>query len=242
MAELEIVGARLSPFVEKVVGAAVYKQIPFVLHEPKSMGEMRKLNPVTGKMPVAFFGEEQIYDSTFILRRFDQLVPEPPLLSSDPQIAAAQRQLEDWSDEALYWYVMSLRWSPENQARSLEQLRPYVPGPLRWLAGPVLRRMIGGTTRAQGLGRLPYADLIRETGERLDDLVLLLAQRSFFYSSRPSVADFSLRGQFRTGCSGATPDFEQLVSQRPSLADWLKRVDDAAREPGVGPRSDDGPR
>ena len=90
--------------------------------------------------------------------------------------------------------------------------------------------MIGRSTKAQGLGRLPYPVMIRETGERLDDLVLLLAQRSFFYSSRPSVADFALRGQFKTGCSGATPDFEQLVSERPTLADWAKRVDEAARD------------
>jgi glutathione S-transferase len=229
MAELEIVGARLSPFVEKVVGAAGYKRVPFALREPASVGEMRRLNPVTGKMPVAFFGDERVYDSTFILRRLDELYPDPPLFSSDPQIAAAQRQLEDWSDESLYWHVMSLRWSPRNEARTIDQLRVFVPGPLRWLAGPAFRRMIGRTTRAQGLGRLPYDDLIRETGERLDDLVLLLAQRSFFYSSRPGAADFALRGEFRTGCNGATPDFEQLVSERPSLADWLKRVDEAAQ-------------
>jgi glutathione S-transferase len=228
MAELTIVGARLSPFVEKVVGAAHYKRVAFALREPTSLLEVRKANPVTGKMPVAFFGDERVYDSTLILRRLEELAPDPPLFSADPQVAAAQRQLEDWSDESLYWHVMALRWSPRNEARSIEQLRIFVPPPLRWLAGPVFRRMVGRTTRAQGMGRLPYADLIRETGERLDDLVLLLAQRSFFYSSRPGAADFALRGQFRTGCNGATPDFEQLVSQRPSLADWLKRVDEVA--------------
>ena len=229
MAELEIVGARLSPFVEKVASAAQYKKIPFVLREPKSAGEIAKQNLVTGKMPVAFFGDDLVYDSTFILRRFDELFPDPPLTSSDPQVAAAQRQLEDWSDESLYWYVMALRWSRENEARTIEQLSVYLPRALRWLAGPVFRRMIGRTTKAQGLGRLPYQTLIREVGERLDDLVLLLAQRSFFYSSRPSVADFALRGQFKTGHSGATPDFERLVSERPTLVDWMKRVDEAAR-------------
>ena len=114
-------------------------------------------------------------------------------------------------------------------ARTVEQLSVYVPRAVRALAGPVLRRMIGRTPVVQGLGRLPYPVLIREVGERLDDLVLLLAQRSFFYASRPSVADFALFGQFKAGCSGPTPDFEQLVSERPTLADWMKRVEDAAR-------------
>jgi glutathione S-transferase len=231
MVEVKIVGARLSPFVQKVLDAAAYKKIPFSMREPTSVGELAKLNPVTKKMPVAFFDDELVYDSTLILRRLEALTPEPPLLSSDPQVAAAQRQLEDWSDESLYWYLMALRWSPENEARTVSQLAVFLPAPLRFLAGPIFRRMIGRTTQVQGLGRLPYSVLLAEVGERFDDLVLLLAQRSFFYSSRPSVADFALRGQFKTGCNGATPDFEQLVSERPTLADWMKRVDEAARDP-----------
>jgi len=228
MADVQIVGARLSPFVQKVVSAAEYKKIDFELREP-SPRELGKLNPVTHKMPIAIFGDVMVYDSTFILREFEELAPEPPLLSSDAQVAAAQRQLEDWSDESLYWYLMALRWSPDNEARTIQQLAEFMPRPLRPLAGPVFRRLIGRSTKAQGLGRLPYPVLAREVGERLDDLVLLLAQRSFFYSSRPSVADFALFGEFKTGCSGATPDFERLVSERPTLADWMKRVEDAAR-------------
>lgn len=81
----------------------------------------------------------------------------------------------------------------------------------------------------QGLGRLPYDVLIRETGERLDDLVLLLGKRTFFYADRPSVADFALYGEFSNGCGEATPDFAGLVSERPSLADWMKRVEDCTR-------------
>jgi glutathione S-transferase len=229
MTEVRIVGARISPFVEKVVKAAEYKKIPFELSEPRSPGELAKLNPVTRKMPIAIFGDVMVYDSTFILREFDELAPDPPLLAADSQVAAAQRQLEDWSDESLYWHLMALRWAPENEARTIEQLLPFAPRPLRPLAGPIFRRLIGRTPAVQGLGRLPYPVLVREVGERMDDLVLLLAQRSFFYASRPSVADFALFGQFKAGCSGPTPDFEQLVSERPTLADWMKRVEDAAR-------------
>jgi glutathione S-transferase len=229
MAEVQIVGSRVSPFVEKVVAAAEYKKIPFDLRDVKSPGELAKLSPVTGKMPIVIFGDVMVYDSTFILREFEELAPDPPLLASDPQVAAAQRQLEDWSDESLYWHLMALRWSTENEARTVEQLAVFAPRALRPLAGPILRRMIGRSTKVQGLGRLPYPVLLREVGERLDDLVLLLAQRSFFYASRPSVADFALFGQFKAGCSGPTPDFEQLVSERPTLTDWMKRVEDAAR-------------
>jgi hypothetical protein len=35
------------------------------------------------------------------VRRLDEIEPNPPLLSSEPVVAAQQRLLEDWSDEAL---------------------------------------------------------------------------------------------------------------------------------------------
>ena len=78
-------------------------------------------------------------------------------------------------------------------------------------------------------GRRVVPVLIREIGSRLDDLVLLLDRRAFFYADRPSVADFALYGMFRTGCNEVTPDFDELVSERPTLADWMKRVEDATR-------------
>ena len=50
---------------------------------------------------------ERNADSTDILCRLDQLYPNPPLLSSDPKVAEAQRQLEDWADESFLWYFLA---------------------------------------------------------------------------------------------------------------------------------------
>ena len=61
----------------------------------------------------------------------------------------------------------------------------------------------------------------------LDDLVVLLGRRPFFYADRPSAADFAIYGQFATAFSGATPDFAGLVAERPALADFRKRVEEA---------------
>ena len=70
-------------------------------------------------------------------------------------------------------------------------------------------------------------------GERLDDLVQLLGSNRFFYSQRPSAADFAIYGVFSTGFQeDVTPDFAELVSQRPELTDWYKRVEDARRLDG----------
>ena len=136
--------------------------------------------------------------------------------------------LEDWSDESLYWHLMAMRWSPVNERRVLEQNARFVPAPVRPLAKPVLRRLVGRLARAQGLGRLSYELLLAEFGNRPDDLASLLGESTFFCSEQPSVADFSIHGMFSTGCAeGITPDFAEQVSKRPAPVDWRKRVEDA---------------
>ena len=59
--------------------------------------------------------------------------PAAPLVSTDPAIAARQRVLEDWSDEALYWHMMAIRWNPANEHRTIRQNSRFVPAPVRLL-------------------------------------------------------------------------------------------------------------
>lgn len=224
---VRLMGLRLSPFVEKVARGLRYKKIDFVEVPPASPFELRKWSP-TGKMPVMEWDGEKIYDSTFILRRLDEMVPEPPLFAPEPRIAALQRLLEDWSDESLYWYTMALRWAEPNAAATTEQITATVPLLLRPLARLALPRKIGGMTRAQGLGRLPYDVLAAEYAKRLDELVILLGDHAFFYSAESgalSAADLALHGQLNTARSGPTPDADELISHRPALVDWMKRVE-----------------
>ena len=80
------------------------------------------------------------------------------------------------------------------------------------------------------MGRLPYDVLMTEFANRLDDLVSLLGDTTFFFSEQPSVADFAIYGVLSTGCAeGATPDLAEQVSQRPPLVDWRKRLEEAIR-------------
>ncbi len=59
---------------------------------------------------------------------------------------------------------------------------------------------------------------------------MLLGKQAFFYSDRPSVADFAIYGVFSTGCAEeVTPDFAEQVSQSTALADWHERVEETTR-------------
>jgi glutathione S-transferase len=228
MASLRLYGSRLSPFVEKVWRGLRLKKLPFELVEPATPFEVRRRNPRTGKMPALELEGEPLFDSSLILRRIDERFPNPPLLSRDPRVAAAQRQLEDWSDESLYWYTMAARWCATNARSSAEQLVTSMgPAFLRPLARLVLPRQVRGWTRAQGLGRLPHDVLVDEYARLLDDLVLLLDDRPFFYSERCGLADLAIHGQLRMARSGPTPELEALVYQRAALVDHLKRVEEA---------------
>jgi len=226
-----VFGSRLSPFVEKVVRALALKGVGFRLVEPRGPADFGKWNPQTRKMPVLELDGERTYDSTFILRRLDAIVPAPPLLASDPAVAAAQRHLEDWADESLYWYGMALRWCPRNEAATARQILGTLPAPLRAVASLILPRQIRASTRAQGLGRLPHDVLVRELARHLDDLLTMRGDRPFFFADRVSVADLAVYGQFRMLGSGPTPEAEALLDERPALLDHMRRVEEVARVP-----------
>lgn len=230
-------GSRLSPFVEKVARALQLKRIDFTVVDPRGPNDLKKWNPTTGKMPVLDLGDEKPFDSTLILRRLDELVPEPRLVSRDPEIAARQRFLEDWSDESLYWYVMALRWNPANSRATIAQLAEFVPAALRPVAGIVFNWQIGGQARAQGLARLSLGTVLDELGRRFDELETFLGDKPFFYSDSVSVADLALFGQFATMRSGPTPQGARLLDARPKLAAFFDRVDAATAAPPAAARN-----
>lgn len=224
MAQLLLFGFPMSPFVVKVARALAWKKLDWKLVEPRTPLDMRRWNPETGKMPVLEISGERIFDSTFILRRLDAIEPEPALFARAPAAASAQRLLEDWSDESLYWYLMASRWCDANAAATARQMQEVAPRLLRPLARIAFRRQFRGMTHAQGLGRLPHDVLTLEWGRRLDELVVAKGDRDFFHADEPSAADFAIFGQLETACSGPTPEVAELLLHRPALLDWRKRV------------------
>ena len=228
MATAKLYGSRISPFVEKVARGLMIKGIDFETVPVKRPSDLKTWNPTTRKMPVLEIATESIFDSTFILRRLDEIHPEPPLIHAEPLIAAAQRQLEDWSDESLYWQVMALRWLPANISASLDEVLADAPFYLRPIARVMVRRAVVPAVDAQGFGRLPEPVLVREMGLRLDDLITQLDDQSYFFSSSPSVADLAIYGQLSVLNRKPTPQGQTMLAERPALTDFLARVESAS--------------
>jgi glutathione S-transferase len=225
----KLYGSRLSPFVEKTVRALAIKNVEFELVEPQSIADLKKWNPATGKMPVVEIDGARTHDSSRIVRRLEELVPDPALFSKDPATANRQRFVEDWSDESLYWYQMAFRWAPENEKDTARQVSSFLPSLVRPLAGVILPRVIGGAARSQGLAREPLSFLMEELGRRFDELLTFLGDKPFMFSDEVNVADISILGQALTMKSGPTPQCVELIQERPALVAYLDRVDGATR-------------
>lgn len=220
-------GSRGSPFVEKVYRGLMVKRISFQLHVPHSPLDLRRNNPMTGKMPVLDLEGRRVFDSTLILQALDEFKPDPPLLSADPQVAAQQRLLEDWADESLYWYGMALRWTvPLNAKRTVQVFAADAPPIFRPLLRLMVPRLLRSQVRAQGTGRLPLDLLLRQLDDHLSMLVQLLGDGPFFFAAdRPSIADLAVFGQIAFLYAAVVPEGKAAVVKHPELLAFQRRLD-----------------
>jgi glutathione S-transferase len=222
-------GPRRAPFTEKVRRALLLKGLDFELREPSGPEDYRRWSPETGLLPVLEIDGERTADSTDILHWLDQLYPDPPLLSSDPKVAETQRQLEDWADESFLWYFLAFtrvrgRNRASGEATDEERARFALPAQLRFL------RPVMAWFRSGGTWERPETALLRGLGDRLDDLVNFLGARPFFHSQRVSMADLAVYGMLYTIRLDAIPGAAGLLSQRPALLDFMRRLESDAGE------------
>jgi glutathione S-transferase len=219
-------GPSQAPYTEKVRRALVYKGLDFELREPQSAEDYKRWSPKTGQLPVLDLHGEHVPDSTDILVRLDALYPEPPLLSTDPKVAGQQRQLEDWADESFSWHYMRYRHMVEHRGVPTAREPQLAVGMSAVRSGRSLRRLLAWL-RSGGTWERPLTGLLRQLGQRLDDLVNFLGTRPFFYSDRLGMADLAVYGMLFTMRRDAIPGSAIELSRRPTLVEFMARVERA---------------
>jgi glutathione S-transferase len=214
--KITLYGLARVPFTEKCRRALVLKRLAFELREPAGPEDFQRWSPKTGLLPVMTVGDELVSDSTSILLRLEELCPDPPLLSTDPIIAAQQRHLEDWADESfLFYYQEWLR------AESGTEAAPRASG------GRERLRRLAARLRPPSRRASPQAELLRGLEDRLTDLINFLGARPFFYSDRVSMADLTVYAMLRSLHQDQIPGAARLLSEREALLAFMRRVEEA---------------
>lgn len=227
--EIILFGPRMAPFTEKVRRALVLKGLQFELREPTSLDDYSNWSPETGLLPVMTIDGQLTSDSTAILFVLDELYPDPPLLSRDPVVADQQRSLEDWADESFLWYFMkwlNFRGEPAMTTPNVDRIqtthddfRKNEAKPFRWF-----RRLLAWLS-AGGTWERPETSLLRGLSDRLTDLSNFLGARAFFYADRVSIADLAVYSMLLTMRRDAIPGSQQLLTNQPTLVEFMRRVE-----------------
>jgi glutathione S-transferase len=223
----------LSPYADKVRRVLRLKGLGFATAEvPVSKAKKYRHISPTGKFPALDHDGRIIVDSTDILRHLDSAFPAPRVAPDDPRDAALATILEDWADEALYFYDLTMRNWPQNRDWFMDDLLHFEkPGLGRNLLKALIPGALGKATKAQGLGRKSEATVVADLAAQYDALAALLQGRDWLAGPRLSTADLSVRVMLNV--IGRAKEGAALMAARPVLADWAKRVDAAAPPEGL---------
>ena len=219
-----------SPFTEKVRRALNYKGIAFDVHEVARAkvgeGAYKDVSP-TGKFPVIVDDGQVVWDSTDIIFHLESKHPGPNLVPSDPWEAATAHAIEEWADESLYFYEMTMRLSWEhNLEAALDEFAESMPG----VPKPQLKTMIlngvAQLTQAQGVGRKPRDQVVGDVERHLGALNALLKGRDWVVGDALSYADLAVIGQLNallyaeeaSAALSALQDSDEITP-------WMQRLD-----------------
>lgn len=192
-------------------------ELPTLLHRP--FLRVRFGRPT---VPALEVDGERVSGSGAIMRRLDELVPDPPLFPADPEARARVEEAERWGDEVLQEAARRielalLRRHPESVAeQARESTLPLAVPASRVLAGPGARlaaRLYGASDeRAR-------ADL-RELPGHLDRVDAWIAE-GVLGGEAPNAADLQIGASVRL--LSTADDLAPLLEGRPAL-DLARRL------------------
>jgi len=224
----------VNPFSEKVAGALALKGLAFERIAVDQPEEIARLSPIARTLPVLEIDGRRRADSLAIVSWLDTLYPEPPLVSSDPRLAVAQKSLAGWSDDSFLWYWN--RWRAARYPRPGDE-EPPDDSPLGRLWERLERR----------LGRKPHTradqrelEVIAELQDRLSDLVGFLGTRPYFHGQEPSIADLSIYSMLLVLRGGAIPGCAEAILERPTLCAFIDRMAERVAPRAGGRTLEDG--
>lgn len=226
---------RVSPFAAKVRRAFYYKGIEFETRNLSiaDMKSVKKLSP-SGKTPVLEHKGKIIVDSTDIIRYLDQAYEARPLIPDNPLERAQAHIIEDWADESLYYYDLTMRSWPNNGGLLGDDL--VMDDKSFWrkkLLKPLIPRLIAKQASSQGLGRKSQEVVCIEAARHFEAIEQISQRQEYLVGQQLSVADIAVASMF-TVLDRAEEAYELMLA-RPALMAWRERIDTATLPAGTEP-------
>lgn len=209
---LKIYGAEMSPYSVKVRSFMRYKQLPHVFLSRSFAREAEFA--ALAKLPliplVVDADGVATQDSTPIIEGLEARHPEPATQPEDPRLAFLSNLVEEYADEWLNKAMFHYRWTGEADrysaaGRILDMMLEGAELPDRARAlSQITERMV---SRLHFVGSNPEtAPVIEGAFQSMARLLdAHLAKHLYLFGGRPSLADFSLAGQFHQLLSDPTP-------------------------------------
>jgi glutathione S-transferase len=219
-----------SPFTEKVRRALNYKQLLFEVHEvdraAAGAGKYAHVS-ASGKFPVLEHDGAVVQDSTDILEYLDRAFPDRPLRPEDPRERALVHMIEDWADESLYFYEMTMRLAwPHNLEAALDEFAQSMPGVPREVVKDRILEGVGALTKAQGLGRKSREQVVADVERHFRAIDDLLAGREWLVGSGLSSADLAVASQVHALLYAE--EAREALDRTHHVRPWMARIDTAA--------------
>ncbi|WP_182913803.1 glutathione S-transferase family protein [Sphingobium terrigena] len=233
MPEIVLHQLEISPFCDKVRRVLAYKGLAYrVCNVPMAkLGQLRRLSPA-GKVPILELDGAVLHDSSDICRALDKTAPSPPLFPEDPHARAQVDILEDWADESLYFFEMTMRFTwPYDRQRWVTQILKYDSPVMRRLARPLVPFLTRKQGVQQGLARRTEADILRELDRHLAALAQLLNGADYLVAGALTLADIAVVSQLE--CVAGSGKGLAAVGRQPAVVAWMERVESQTGGPAL---------
>ncbi|NWK98398.1 hypothetical protein DM806_22560 [Sphingobium lactosutens] len=216
-----------SPFTEKVRRALNYKGIAFEAHDvdraKAAAGAYSRVSKV-GKFPAIDHDGTIVQDSTDILEYLDTTFKDRPLAPQSIRDRALAAIIEDWADESLYFYEITVRlaWA-HNLDRALDEFAVSFPHLSRDDLRTYFLDAAGKLTAAQGVGRKDHPTIVRDLERHFGALDNLLEDQPWLVGDTISSADISAAAQ--VSALLYAEEARAIVERCANIRAWRERLD-----------------
>jgi glutathione S-transferase len=169
-------------------------------------------------------GKEKLSGSRAIMRRLDQLAPEPPLVPADPDRRAAVEEAERWGDEVFQPVARTLIWAgfmntPGAMVSYGDGSKLPLPAPIVRASSPLIAR---AGARLNRTGDEPARRALQELPAQLDRIDGYVEAGTIGDADHPNVADLQIASTVRllTTLADVRPQIERRPAGALARALW----------------------